>query len=319
MIEDKEKKLVFIAEKFGVGHERPAEEKIILINTLEDYPNDEAVELLNYFLSIESNPEVLLHIVKLIGNHNQRNSAFNLTELLLFKESERKNLAPKEQYLKVRCMIATILGNLKDYSAVVPLLYVLNNKDENYKLRLSAAEALGRIGDKYAVAPLIEIVTNEEEKSVYLRESAAKALGMLGDIRAVDPMVAVLEAKKGIVDRFTFLKERIIEALSRLGFRSDKAIRVLTESLNDESPYIRLSAVDALSELEDKRVTELLEPMIFDDDEDVARGAVNALYSIEGTDYIVQFLKRDNLPSWCREEIEELLENEEIDEDEDEN
>jgi hypothetical protein len=53
------------------------------------------------------------------------------------------------------------------------------------------------------------------EKSVYVRESAAAALGMLGDIRAIDPLVSILETKKGFIDKFTFLKEKIIETLSK--------------------------------------------------------------------------------------------------------
>ena len=143
---------------------------------------------------------------------------------------------------------------------------------------------------------------------MYLRESAAKALGMLSDIRAIDPLIRILETKKGIVDKFTFLKERVIEAIGRIGSKDDKAFRVLSNSLLDESPYIRLSAIEALSDLNDDRVFELLEPMIKDEEEDVARSAINALYSIEGKKYIIDLYEKPDLPGWCKDEIEIILE-----------
>ena len=90
--------------------------------------------------------------------------------------------------------------------------------DENYKVKLSCAEALGKIGDKYAVLPLMNIVEDETESSVYVKESAVSALGMIGDEKAVDSLVSILESKKGFLDKFTFLKERALEALNKLNY-----------------------------------------------------------------------------------------------------
>ena len=56
------------------------------------------------------------------------------------------------------------------------------------------------------------------KKSVYLRESAVSALGLLGDTRALDPIINILETKQGIMDKFSFLKERAIEAIIKMGF-----------------------------------------------------------------------------------------------------
>lgn len=318
MPENIEENLSQLAEEFQIGKSDNPDEQIKKLTQLEKLPSIQVVQALNHFVCKEINPKTLLHIIKTIGKFNDKSSAEPLVELLLWKEKFQEHHLERDEYLKVRCMVASVLGNLKSYNAVVPLLYVLNNKEENYKLRLSVAEALGRIGDKYAVAPLIEVVTNEDEKSIYLRESAAKALGMLGDIRAIDPLVTILEAKKGILDKFTFLKERAIESIGRIGFRDDRIIRVLKNSLLDESPSVRLNAIEALSEIDDDRVFDLIAPMINDSEEDVARGAICALYNVAGREYILDLLQRHDLSEWCRDEIEMIL-DEESEEDEEEN
>lgn len=313
MTKNEELLLEQLSEEFQIAKDINAEEHIKLLNKLESYSKEESIAILNYFLTKETKPQIILHIIKMIGKHNDKSSAEALIHLLLMKEKNPDNL---EDYLKPRCMAATVLGNLKENNSVLPLLYVLNNKNENYKLRLNAAEALGRIGDKYAVLPLIEVVTDEEEKSVYLRESAAKALGMLGDIRAISPLVTILETKKGLIDKFTFLKERIIETLGRIGFRDDRTLKVLKNALLDESPYIRLGAIEALSEIDDNRVLALIKDMINDPEEDVARGAIVALYQVAGEEYIKNLLKDENLQECCKNEIEILLSEEELEEEE---
>ena len=101
---------------------------------------------------------------------------------------------------------------------------VLTIKMNTTKVRLACADALGRIGDRFAVAPLIEVVQDENEKSVYLRESAVSALGLLGDTRALDPIINILETKQGIMDKFSFLKERAIEAIIKMGFGENERV-----------------------------------------------------------------------------------------------
>ena len=95
-----------------------------------------------------------------------------------------------------------------------------------------AAEALGKIGNSQAVSPLIKIVSDEDEKSVYLRESAAKALGMIGDERAVDSLINILETRQGMLDKFTYLKEKAIEALAKLTHKEERRITAPAPSPN---------------------------------------------------------------------------------------
>lgn len=293
------------------------DEKIKLLNKADKFPREEVINALNSLLYAESNIKVLQHALRMVTKYSDTVLISRLVELLLFKEEKlQKSSKNNDEITKTRCLVAKALGSFKSEQAVASLLYVLNNKDENYTLRLSVAEALGKIGDKYAVMPLINIVSNEEEKSVYLRESAAKALGMLGDIRAVDPLIKILESKKGIIDKFTFLKERVIKSIGKIGYKNDKILRVLNNSLMDESSSVRLEAIEALSEISDERVTSMIEPLLNDDDEEVARTAIIALYNIEGGKYIEKFLDWPDLAGWCRDEIETILEeeNEEYDE-----
>ena len=80
---------------------------------------------------------------------------------------------------------------------------------------------------RYAVISLIDVVEDEGEKSVYLKETAASALGMLGDMRAIDPLINILESKQGFLDKFSFLKEKIVEALGKLNLDNKKVLKAL--------------------------------------------------------------------------------------------
>lgn len=208
-------------------------------------------------------------------------------------------------------MCAKAISNYKNRDSIIPLLNCLNNKKENYKLRLSCAESLGKIGDKFAVAPLIDVLSDEEEKSVYLKESAAIALGMIGDMRALDPFLGILDAKRGIIDKFTFLKERIIEALGKINVgKNEKVFKALKNSLMDESPQIRIGAIEALMNSEDSRAVDLIKEALFDENDEVKKNAVIALYNLEGEEILKDILGCDQYNDICKEEAERILSEE---------
>ncbi|MFH0702780.1 MAG: HEAT repeat domain-containing protein [bacterium] len=311
MLKKKDKILLKLADEFQIGKSANPNEQIKKLERLGKLPKKQAIEILNFFATQESNPQSLLHIVKIIGRYNSKNSAGILIDLLLWEEKYKGKFGCPEEYLQVRCMVTKILGNLQSQDALIPLLHILNNKNENYTLRLGAVEALGKIGDKCVVVPLIDIVSNDEEKSIYLRESAAKVLGILGDMRAIDPFINILETKKGIIDKFTFLKERVIEAIAKLSIKDERIIKALGNALLDESAYIRLNAIEALAEINDKRILDLIESMINDEEEDVGRSVINALYNITNKKYIIDLLEKYDLRGWCKDEIETILTEEE--------
>lgn len=168
---------------------------------------------------------------------------------------------------------------------------------------------------------MIEVVKDEDEKSVYLRETAASALGMLGDLRAVDPLVSILETQKGIWNKFTFLKERIIEALGKLRLDDDERVfNALKNSLVDESPQIRINAIEAIMESENPQAVETIKTCLIEDkDEEVKKNALIALYNLIGREILDEVANGSDYPDMLKmEAVSMISEYEEDNEDEDE-
>lgn len=278
------------------------------IDALEsNYSEKELIAIYNHFLTVSKNPDVLMHLIRCTDKHRDKSSLPYILDLLL----------NKSHAVNLRAMCAKALANLKDTAGVTPLLYCLNDKDEHYRVRLACADALGKIGDRYAVAPLINVVQDEEEKSVYVRESAAMALGMLGDLRAIDPLVSILEGRKGFLDKFTFLKERAIEALGKLNTSNSKILKALEHSLADDSSSIRINAIEALMEIGDEKAYELIKKRLNDHDDEVKKNALIALYNMTGIDILNHVLDNNNYSEFVKNEARSLIEEyEECEEDE---
>ena len=292
---------------------------LILSNLIElenKFSLDEIAEVYNYFLKNIQNAIVLKALIKRVNTLKPEECLDTLLDMLLLKKSFKDNLSESENNIELRVNIAKVVSNYKDNKAVLPLLYCMNNKDEHYKIRLACAEALGKIGDKYAVSPLIDLVSDEEEKSVYVRESAAVALGMIGDMRAVDSLVNILEAKKTFMSKFTFLKERIIEALGKINSPSERVFKALKNSLDDESAQIRINAIEALMNSEDERAVSLIKKALKDQDEEVMENAVIALYNLEGADILNDILENEEYSYKVKDKAREILDEYECDEEE---
>lgn len=274
----------------------------VLAKNLDDlekfYSEDELVIIYNHFIIHSSNQDVLMYLVRCVDKYRDKSSLALILELLL----DRGNST------NLRSMCAKAVANFKDTSAVTSLLYCLNDKDEHYKIRLACADSLGKVGDKYAVAPLINIVQDEDEKSVYVRESAAVALGMLGDLRAIDPLVSILESKKGFLDKFTFLKERIIEVLGKFDFSSERIFKALAHSLTDESSCVRINAIEALMDSGDNRAYDLIRDMLEDLDEEVKKNALIALYNMVGREILDEVIEDKKYCEFLKEEAKNMIE-----------
>lgn len=264
----------------------------------KQYSEDNLVVIYNHFLSVCKKQDILIYLIRCIDRYRQKTSINFIIDILLNKDNS----------VNLRSMCAKVIANFKDTDAVTPLLYCLNNKGEHYQLRLACADALGRVGDKYAVAPLIDIVQDEEEKSVYVRESAAVALGMLGDLRAIDPLVSILETKKGFIDKFTFLKERVIEVLGKFNFKSDRVFKALEHSLTDESACIRINAIEALMDSEEERAYDLIKGMLDDLDEEVKKNALIALYNMVGRDILDEVIEDKKYCDFLKIEAKDMIE-----------
>lgn len=298
-----------LSGKCLIGTDGDTSETIRLITSLKDELSSiQFLTVCNYFLLLDHRPGVLIFLLKELDKFRDSSSVEAVTRLLLMKE----HIEPYNEidYTDVRVVCAKLIANLKDHKSVFALLDCLNNRNENYKVRLSCADALGRLGDKYAVAPLMDIVSDENEKSVYIRESAATALGLLGDSRAADPLISILETKNGIMDKFTYLKERVIEALSKLTPENDRAFQALKRSLSDENPQVRISAIEAIMNYEHEESADLIRKMLKDEDEEVVKNAVVALYNLCGENELKNIIKSADFSKNCKDEANSILEEE---------
>lgn len=306
-----------IAEECGIFNTDYSESIIEKIDAIkEKYNENDLVNIYNYLLKKAQNPDVIMYLIRLCDSYRNQSSLEFLVDILLLKNGDSSAL--KEKYMNARIMAAKAIGNLKNTCAVSSLLYCLNNKDENYRVRLACADALGRIGDRYAVAPLIEVVSDEEEKSVYLREGAALALGVLGDKRAIEPLVNILETKQGIMDKFSFLKERIIESINKMGFgENERVFKALKASLSDESVQVRIEAIEAIMNSENPKAFDTIKNcMMNDEDEEVKKNALIALYNMSDRSVLDEVISSSSYSDKLKMAAVEILDEYENDEDE---
>jgi HEAT repeat protein len=151
-------------------------------------------------------------------------------------------LALKDKKWQVQEKAAWALGEIGDKQAVEPLLKLLKGKlIINYLPSLQAALSLGKLGDQRAVKSLITIIKNKGCNPDH-REAAAKALGMLKASEAVDPLIAILKS------------HHIITSILTGG------------ALNDAFDSLRLTVIEVLGQIEDKRAIEPLISIIINND-----------------------------------------------------
>ncbi len=301
--------LEFILQSCGIGTDIDDEILIEnLINLSDNYTDEELIEIYNHLMGTVYNPKVLMQLIRLSDKYRDPSSLEVLVNLLLMRINLENTPYDFDDLVNVRVMCAKAIANIKDTSVVGSLLYCLNNKNENYKVRLACADALGKIGDKYATAPLIDLIQDEDEKSVYLKESAVSALGVLGDEMAIDPLVSILDAKQGFLDKFSFLKERVIEALGKLNTNNSKVIKAFKKSLMDVSPMVRINAIEAIMNSEEEDAAEIIRPCLNDDDDEVKKNALIALYNLTGRDILDEVIAMPSYGEFLKNTAKELIE-----------
>lgn len=310
--------LRLIAENCGLFNSTDLSAVTSKIDALKDnYSQRDLITIYNYLLANASEPDVIMYLIRCVDMYRDPSSLEVLVDILLLKNGNTQDESIKEKYVNVRAMCAKAIANQKNTDVVSSLLYCLNNKNEHYKVRLACADALGRIGDRFAVAPLIDVVKDEDEKSVYLRESAVSALGLLGDSRALDPIVSILETKQGIINKFTFLKERAIEAIMKVGFGdNERVFRALKNSLADESAQVRINAIEALMDSEHPKAFDTIKKtLVEDEDFEVKKNALIALYNMSDRSILDEVINSSNFPDALKIEAVGIIEEYENDED----
>ena len=78
----------------------------------------------------------------------------------------------------------------------------------------------------------------------------------------------ILLSKQIFLDKFTYLKERVVEAISKLDFSKDgRAFEILKKSILDSSAQVRINTIEALMNIENRESYELIYDRLLNDKE----------------------------------------------------
>lgn len=150
------------------------------------------------------------------------------------------------------------LGQLGKESAVVPLLEMIRNVDNEAESNL-AVSAIKAIGE-----PALDIVISElESPSWYHRTTAARVLGQLAHAKSIAPLMAAVEEANRAVDAeweragimgdcgsYYSFRSAAISALAAMGSPARESLIAL---LADDSSSVRDEAADALAQLGERK------------------------------------------------------------------
>ena len=129
-------------------------------------------------------------------------------------------------------------------TAVGPLAKLLI--DNNADVRFAAADALRRIGPpaKDAVPALIKVV--KEDEDIGVRLAAIKALGGIGPHAKAAVMALVAAAA---ADREGQVTLAVVEALSGIGVANKDTKELLSMTMHDANPALRVAALRTWAEI----------------------------------------------------------------------
>ena len=273
----------------------------------EKFKPKELIECYKYILENKTDADLLTVVIREINKTKYFDCMHSLLDFI--KKDFNDN-----SYFDIKVLAIKTVSNYQNKACVPVLLDCLNNKNSNYKIRLASAEALGKIGDKNAFDSLSSIAGDEAENSAYIKESAVVALGMLGDSRALDIFDSILKSKQMFLDKFSYLKERILEAIAKLNISKDKkALDILKKSLMDTSVRVRISAIDAIQNADFDCAYELIyDRLLYDDNIEVKKNALIALYNISDRKILDEVISGnfDMELKYCAEDIIKENENE---------
>ncbi|MGD2091022.1 MAG: HEAT repeat domain-containing protein [Candidatus Aminicenantes bacterium] len=180
----------------------------------------------------------------------------------------------------IRRQASMILGEIKDPSAVMPLisLYLWDNyyfvsrnveeallkigkssiqslipalNSENLRVRKEISEILAKINKPGldAVEPLLSLLMKERDENV--RKNIVVALGKMKDSQAVEPLITLLKG-----DKSRRVRESSIKALGEI--KDPRAVKPLLEALQDRNFSIRSSAGKAFTKIGDQALQPLI-------------------------------------------------------------
>lgn len=240
-------------------------------NCKKFFPLGQNALIFNYILENKIDSKLLNQTIREIKSNKLITNFEPLLDFIL-----------KTNDVELKTLAIKTISVFKNKKAIPILLECLRDKNSNYKIRLAAADSLGKIGDKVAFETLSTIACDDDEKSAYVKEQAVVALGNLGDNRALDVFSSIMSSKQMFLDKFSYLKERVVEAISKLDASKDgKAIEILKRTILDSSSRLRISAIETLMNLEsDESYSLIYDRLLYDDDFEVKKNALVALYNL---------------------------------------
>ncbi len=164
----------------------------------------------------------------------------------------------------VRVRVVEALGNQKDERVIEPLARVLE-RDSDAEVRAYAARALGNTGDGRAVDALISALDDAEG---VVRAAAASALGAIPDPRAAGPLVRALLNDPDA-------QFNAAHSLAQIG--GAHTVDLLIDALKTGEAAAKITMIETLGQLGDKRAVEPLKPYLDDPDEGIRETARWAL------------------------------------------
>ncbi|MEK9150023.1 MAG: HEAT repeat domain-containing protein, partial [Candidatus Desantisbacteria bacterium] len=132
------------------------------------------------------------------------------------------------------------------HASAIPTLKKALEDNDTY-VRRNAAVALGRIGHTSAIPALIEAL---EDEKLDVRRAAVEALGAIGHESAILVLIGALE-----IDPDWHVRQAAVEALGKIGHAS--AIPTLKKALEDNDPYVRQAAAEAMEQFLGQAIVQL--------------------------------------------------------------
>lgn len=197
-----------------------------------------------------------------------------------------------------RANSAQKLGQMGHVRAVLPLIAVLQDANEDREVKSAAMLALGKIQDKRAIEPLIEALGLPDQ---VVAQPLADTLIQFGE-EVLQPLMKVLSSSKQEPQRFWAARilgrlKKHHAASSLLNALSDHSPKVRSEAalglghfgaheavhplskmlLEDTVPLVRDAAAEALGNIADDRALAALKEGLADLDYDARRGVMQAL------------------------------------------
>ena len=103
---------------------------------------------------------------------------------------------------------------------------------------------------------------------------------------------------------------------NQLNINNQKVFKVLKSSLLDSSPIVRINTIEALMNSEYEEAENLIRTALKDEDEEVQKNALTALYNMIGRDILDEVIALPSYSEGLKTEAQNMIDEYEVDEDE---